>query len=124
VSELKARHKWEKTEWKDECKAELKVKDAEKMNFGIKSSSSRRNKRMMKLRSPSFKASFLRRGTHWALGVGGMYIATCHNIDALTEVNKELNSKMKKLKKQSQDDQLAKFQHNEKMLDMHLQHNK
>jgi hypothetical protein len=45
-----------------------------------------------------------------------MYIETCHNVDVLTEANKSAKTLRKKL----QDDQISKFTHDEKMLEMQL----
>jgi hypothetical protein len=49
-----------------------------------------------------------------------MYIATHHNVNGLTELNKELSSSVKLLKKKSTENQSVKFEHNEKMLSMQL----
>jgi hypothetical protein len=48
-----------------------------------------------------------------------IYATAIHNVDTLTESNKkELLLADKKLKKKVQDDQAAKFLHDEKMLSM------
>jgi hypothetical protein len=53
-----------------------------------------------------------------------IYATTVRSVDQLTEVNKELLSENKKFKKKLQDDQAAKFSHDEKMLEMQLQREK
>jgi hypothetical protein len=50
-----------------------------------------------------------------------IYATAICNVDALTESNKELLSENKKFKKKFQDDQVAKFLHDEKMMAMQLQ---
>jgi hypothetical protein len=53
--------------------------------------------------------------------VRAMYATSCRSIHGLTELDKKLNSSLKILKKKSTDDQLVKFEHDEKMLAMQLE---
>jgi hypothetical protein len=53
-----------------------------------------------------------------------IYAMALHKVDTLAESVKELTSENKKFKKKSQEDQMAKFSHNEKILAMSLQREK
>ena len=51
----------------------------------------------------------------------GVYIDISRKLDGLGEINKDLTTSLKQLKKKSIDDQSVKFQHDEKMITLHIQ---
>ena len=119
LSDLKAQFKREKAELVEEQKTELRTKDAEKQELRKIVRIYEKSEKKDRLEIAKLQA-VLTKDRALLSDCRGDFTECRRREDALTGLNKELNSDIKKLRKKNQDDQTAKFGHDEKMLGMQL----
>jgi hypothetical protein len=121
VSELRSQLKHLKSKAKDKLRGELKIKDVEKNLLQNQVKDYKKGRKKDELELKQLQASLLKeQGT--LSDTRTIYATTRRNIDVLAAAVKELNSANKKLNKQVKADLSLKYEHDEKMMHMELQH--
>jgi hypothetical protein len=120
VSKLKAQLKHQKVEWKDQLKAKLQVKNEQQVKLHHLVKFYKKEQNVDEAEISKLQVAYTKKKASLSSS-RLIYTTAHHNVDTLTESNKELLLANKKFKKKVQDDQTAKFLHNEKMLAMQCQ---
>jgi hypothetical protein len=117
VSELRGQLKRQKLELTGEHKAELLVKNDEYVKLHRLLKIYEKDRKVDAAEIGKLQAAFMKEKA--SLSSNRLIYATARrNIDQLNESNKELHFEIKKLKKKLQDDQAAKYSHDQKMLEL------
>ena len=123
MSQLKAQLKRQKVEAKDELKSELKIKDDEKTQLRQDVKLYERYRKADEAENKKLQLALSKEASSLSTS-REIYAASVRNVDTLTEVIKDLKSELKKKNRRLQDDQSAKYLHNEKMLTLQVQQEK
>jgi hypothetical protein len=119
LSELKAQIKRDRAELKSEHQAELKTKDAEKTVLRTQIKTFWKEQKVDEAEISKLNTAAVRDRDSLSAS-RQTCIETRRKLDSQTEVNKDLSGEVKKIKKQLREEQSAKFDHEEKMLEMQL----